>query len=738
MKLHLCDALVALAAFGIFGGTAAPGGDVTIKIAAKQVIAEREQSLIGANIEDLNFQLYGGLYSQLLHGECFEEHVDPTELLSLTGSQRFAVWVVPDENGQPVLRCFNGRNTRLYETEGPVDWRSSEDRGKELMTGMDLPFRGGVILPKELPGDLGRQLVALATGDAQVSRHWRKVQAGSAVGALTLVRQGVFSGKQAQQIKFISGNGELGINNAGLFREGIPLVAGQPYEAVLRIKSDTSQHAFVSLRNASGKILAEKPLDLRASPTEYQRVTSDLVPSDSDSRGCFALTLRKPGTIAVDYAFLQAGQWGRYHGLPVRREMAEAIVSMGVKTMRYNGSMVNKCPDGATYYKWKKMIGPRDQRPPYHGFFNPYASHGFSVFDFMDFCQSAGIQPVIGLRTDETEQDMADLIDYCVGGPETVWGKRRIAEGHPTPYFLKAIEIGNEERPNAEYLARVKALAAAIWSKNRQLDVVVSVNVRAIGEGKARGKVGQADEALETFRELARWVRSQGQETRLVLDSHYQSTLDHADTLLKSAVGLTVHDAISRELPGFSLRLWPMEENGSKCNWERGLAHAHNLNTMNRMPACLERAGTANTFQAWNLNVVWDQGRIHFTPAQVFFQPSYYVDRMFADEWLPLVLGAECESTTVDVLAKKSRDGKVLTLYLANLAPLPQTTTIQLDGFLPARAEVVRIHSSELSERNAPEEPKRIAPTRVDWTFDPVNPRIDLPAYSFSMIRLSQ
>src|SRR5262249_8721034 len=158
-------------------------------------------------------------------------------------------------------------------------------------------------------------------------------------------------------------------------------------------------------------------------------LTFNLMPGQSAEHGRFAVTLKQPGTIIVDYAFLQAGDWGRFHGLPVRSEMADAIVAMGVKTMRYNGSMVNKNPDGGKVYRWKKMILPRDERMPYEGFFNPYASHGFSIFEFMDYCETAGIWPMFGLRTDETEQDMADLVEYCLGGAETQWGKQRIANG---------------------------------------------------------------------------------------------------------------------------------------------------------------------------------------------------------------------------------------------------------------------------------------------------------------------
>ena len=705
-------------------------GDTEVKVNVNNIVVEHEKSLIGANIEDINFQLYGGLYSQLIHGECFEEHVDPSELLGLNGRDRLAVWVIMDEQNRPILTYNagtsliynNGRSvTGLYGSDGLSFGRRAIDvRNPKLGS---LKFTGGVLLPEELPEELRKQLMTLATGDAQVSRHWRPVQIGTATGSFKLVRQGVLTGNQAQQIRYISGKGEFGIDNAGLFRAGIKLEGGKSYEGLLRIKSDKKQKVYISLRSETGKLLAEKSINLVAKPGEYQRLTFSLTPGESDTKGRFAVTLRQPGIITVDYAFLQAGEWGRYKSLPVRKELAEALLSVGVKTIRYNGSMNDRCPEPA--YRWKEMIGPRDERHPYQGFFNPYASHGFTVFDMMDFGEAAGILPMFGLNPQETEQDMADFIDYCLGGPETTWGKRRISDGHPKPYFLKAIQIGNEQY-DAAYFDRFKSLAGVIWKKNPDIDVVLSCNIDIV-----------TDHKIPYIKELVRWCRTIGQEKRLVLDSHYSATLDYADKDLDIGIGLNANRQLAEEFPGFSLRLWPMEENGNSHDWARGLAHAHNLNTMNRMSPALERAGTANTFQAWDMFRVWNQGRIHFTPSQIIFQSPYYVDRMFADEWLPLVVQAECASKTLDVLAKKSRDGKTLTLYLVNIADTRTVASIDLIGFKHQNVKVTSLQA-DLKAINTPDNPTNLVPQNIPWDWVKNNHQIELQAYSFTVVRLSK
>ena len=180
-----------------------------------------------------------------------------------------------------------------------------------------------------------------------------------------------------------------------------------------------------------------------------------------------------------------------------------------------------------------------------------------------------------------------------------------------------------------------------------------------------------------------------------------------------------------------------MEENGQTHDWERGLGHAYNLNRLNRMPPAFERVGSANTFQAWNMYLVWNQGRIHFTPSQVIFQPPYYVDRMFANEWLPLVVQAECVSKTLDVLAKKSRDGQTLTLYLVNLADAPVTAWFSLINFAPGHAKTTRIQAG-LTAANTPDQPASVVPQVVPWTWNEIRPQMVLPAYSFTTLRLSR
>ena len=124
-------------------------------------------------------------------------------------------------------------------------------------------------------------------------------------------------------------------------------------------------------------------------------------------------------------------------------------------------------------YRWKKMIGPRDRRPPYAGFWYRHSTNGWGIIDFMDFCEAAGFEYVPAFDVNESPQDLADFIEYAKGPADSTWGQKRVADGHPKPYRLSYIELGNEERVDDKYAAKFEALAKAIWAKDRNVILVV-------------------------------------------------------------------------------------------------------------------------------------------------------------------------------------------------------------------------------------------------------------------------
>ncbi|MCL5743989.1 MAG: hypothetical protein M1541_08690, partial [Acidobacteria bacterium] len=544
----------------------------------------------------------------------------------------------------------------------------------------------------------------------QVSREWRGFQTGGARAEYRFERNAPYLGRQSQRITFAGGTGEAGIDNAGLNRLGINLVAGKPYEGTVRIQAGRDTEMFVALLDSAGRKLAEKALHVAAG-REYRKLDFTLTPSSGDTAGRFAIGLKRPGSIVVGYAFLEAGAWGRFQGLPVRKDLAEALLAMGVKVVRYDGSMVNKCPDGQLY-KWKEMIGPRDQRKPYHGFFDPYASHGFAVFEFLDFCEKAGLLGIPGLRIDETPEAMAEFVEYAKGPANSTWGRKRAADGHPAPYKLTHVEIGNEERLDEHYCERFETLGRALWAKDPSLVLVISYNITN-GEDLEPGADGSLSPRLQLALRLVRFA--QQQKGTIWWDSHYSQP----DRI--TAIG-RMHNSIARLVPGEILANRPLEENGQTHDLGRALLHARNQNAFARLGDFIVALGVANTFQAYGQELTWSQGRIFFTPSKVFPQPPYLVDQLVTETWAPRMVASTVADpgNRLDVVGRLSEDGRRLVIYAVNDGAEATDAAIHVDGFTPRSGKVaVAEISGDPKAENTPEEPAKIAPRRSAAKYAP-------------------
>ena len=117
-------------------------------------------------------------------------------------------------------------------------------------------------------------------------------------------------------------------------------VAGKPYEGYVWVRAEKPATLFASLESRDGsRSYAEATLAVAAG--DWQRVDFTLTPNAGDKAGRFVLALKQPGSIVLGHAFLQPGEWGRFKGLPVRRDVAEGLIDQGITVLRYGGSMVN-------------------------------------------------------------------------------------------------------------------------------------------------------------------------------------------------------------------------------------------------------------------------------------------------------------------------------------------------------------------------------------------------------------
>jgi hypothetical protein len=796
-------ALLALPAAFVQPQEPAPARKAMVEVHANKATRTVSRLLTGVCIEDVNHEIYGGIYSQMVFGESFQEpatmperikgfrvlggtwRVRPGELhfsgelgdkiiSDLPSFQDGEVGVeifVPDRkltNAGLIVRvgdaeigadCFDGYEIALNAERQSVllgrhqqNFHSIQNAPCDVQAGQWVPLvakldgstieifvNGKSVLRHDdghaalRSGTVGlrqwqrearyRNLWAKTGGETRklpfeaipheplkISGMWRPVRTGEAKGTYALETDRPFVGRQSQRLAFVEGKGRVGVENQGLNRSGMHFVGGKPYEGVVWARADAPADLFVALENQDGsQQLAEERLSIKAG--EWQRLGFTLVPNMTTSTGRLAITLREPASVVLGYVFLQPEDWGRFKGLPVRRDVAEGMIDQGIRVLRYGGSMINHAE-----YRWKKMIGPRDQRASHRGTWYPHSSNGWGIVDFMDFCEAAEFEYIPAFNVDETPRDMADFIRYAKGPADAEWGKRRAANGHPKPYQLRYVELGNEERVDEEYYKKFKPLAEAIWAENPEIIIVVgdfSYGQAIRDPFNFRGNPSGIT-TLATHQRILQLAKQHARE--VWFDVHVNTDGPRFDSTLPGAFSFI--DALEKIARGAKFKVVIFELNAGNHRMRRALANALTIQAVER-DGRIPIVTSANGLQPDGQNDnAWNQGLLFLNPSQVWLQSPGYVTQMFSRNYLPKSVPCHVSGADdrLDVNAKRSEDGRTLIVQAVNPSDQAVPAEIHLVGFVPGKkaAQVTEL-SGPLTAKNTAARPRAVVPQDRQW-----------------------
>ena len=799
---------------------------VAIRVDARDAGKPVSPYLTGACIEDVNHEIYGGLYSQMIFGESFQEPARTAPVkgfFATDGEWRAAAEelsggagagpklvkegesFVAGEAGVQIYfdgpaagnaglivrlsraaagadrfdgyeiaidvarkRVVIGRHQQdfrlLKEVEcdvAPGRWialatKFTRDHIEVLVDGKSL---ADVDDPRPLPaGTVGlrqwqrparyRQLWTARDGRrtdvafepapdeaVAVSGMWRAIDP-RAGGTLTAAveKELPFVGAQSQRVT-LAGDGDAGIENQGLNRWGMSYKTGKPYEGYLWLRAGKPVAVYASLESRDGeRRYAETKIDV-GGDDQWRRFEFAMTPDTTDPAGRFAIRLKSPGSVVVGHAFLQPGDWGRYKNLPVRRDVVEGLKEQGVTVLRYGGSAAN-----APQYRWKKMIGPRDRRPPYVGNWYPYTSNGWGIIDFLDVCEAAGFLGIPDFNIDETAQDMTDFIEYVNGASDTEWGKRRAADGHPQPYRLTHIELGNEERVDDAYYQKFERLAPAIWAKDPNVILVVGdfQYERPITDPMHVEGAASKVTSLAAHRRILELAKKNNRE--VWFDVHMWTSGLMPSTSARAFTSYV--DAIDRLADGAKHHVAIFEFNANSHDVRRALANADAIGLVTR-DARVPVALSANCLQPDGQNDNgWNQGLLFLNPAKTWLQPTGYVTQMVAKAYQPRVIEAHVDNAgdRFKVTATRSDDGKHVVLQVVNLDANAAPAKIAIDNFTPTRptADVEEL-AGDLDATNTTANPTNVTPKHQTWTHGLAGGAgaYTFPPHSFTVIQLN-
>ena len=294
----------------------------------------------------------------------------------------------------------------------------------------------------------------------------------------------------------------FGIQNDGF--DGFCLQAGAKYDfkAFLRNVEAVAKQVRVALVEPQGwgkspKLLADATFNVDGK--QWKEHTAVLTPSEASKNALLHILVLNVGSVDIDAVSLMPADTYNGHGL--RKDLAQALADLKPKFMRFpGGCVVHGGGDGFwNTYRWKTTLGPRHERRPLKNTWGYHQSMGLGYYEYFQFCEDVGMQPVPilpcgvscqgtnggwGMRgqaqdvvpmseMDEWVQDALDLIDWANGDPATnKWAKMRAEAGHPAPFGLKYLGLGNEEKISPEFEERFRYIYNKVMEAHPEIVIV--------------------------------------------------------------------------------------------------------------------------------------------------------------------------------------------------------------------------------------------------------------------------
>ena len=468
---------------------------------------------------------------------------------------------------------------------------------------------------------------------------WRVIRPGHSLGLAQALQQDPIhpnnpnymrlKTERVREFKDYDGWKGFGLENHGF--DGISVKADACYDFSFfaRNVDGKDKQVRVSLvePGKKGKVLADTVLTVNGQTwTPY---TATLRANGDCRNAALRVLVLTLGVMDVDQLSLMPQDTYKGHGL--RRDLAEALAALNPKFLRFpGGCVVHGGGDGFwNTYRWKTTVGPKEQRRQLKNTWGYHQSMGLGYYEYFQMCEDMNMQPVPILpcgvscqganggwemwptqaqdvvpmqEMDEWVQDALDLIEWANGDENTKWGKVRAAAGHPKPFGLKYLGIGNEEKISPEFVERFKYMYAKITEKHPEIVIV--------GTAGPGSHPGNPD--YEAGWKLARELDMP------ILDEHYYEKHDYFETSRQ-------YDSYPRE---GKTKVYLGEYASKDKKMRDALAEALYLLHVERNGDIVCMTSYAPLFARKNATN-WNPDLIYFDNERPFLTCSYYVQQMF-------------------------------------------------------------------------------------------------------------
>ncbi|HEY7116748.1 MAG TPA: alpha-L-arabinofuranosidase C-terminal domain-containing protein, partial [Tepidisphaeraceae bacterium] len=535
----------------------------------------------------------------------------------------------------------------------------------------------------------------------------------------------------------------LDVENEGFRGIGVAQGATFTFSCFARRPDANAPALKIQILSPDGHILATA--DLAGFTNTWKKHSVEITATGGDSQARLRLLATGLGTLDLDMISLFPKDTFNNRPNGLRADLAQLLKDMHPAFMRFPGGCIIEGRTLDLRYRWKDTIGPLEARKLIINRWNNefkhrptpdyYQSYGLGFFEFFQLCEDIGAKPLPVLNCgmacqfntgelcplDKLEpyvQDALDLVEFANGGPDTTWGAKRAAMGHPAPFNLDLLGVGNEQW-GPQYIERYKVFAAAIKAKYP--------NVKLISGAGPSPQGKDFEFAWRSLRELGADV----------VDEHYYNKPDW--------FGANVHryDKYPRNGPKvfageFAAQSVAVVSPNNRNDLNCALAEAALMTGLERNADVVVMASYAPLFahvDAWQ----WTPNLIWFDNLRSYGTPSYYVQKLFATNRGDRILPADFDDKADNLFASAARTdkGDVL-LKVVNRRPTAARLSIHVEGAgqLTGDGECQVLASGDLKAENSLDEPTKISP--ISSPLSGLAPQFerDFPPYSLTVLRI--
>lgn len=548
-----------------------------------------------------------------------------------------------------------------------------------------------------------------------------------------------------------------GLQNEGYF--GIGIEKGEDYRFSVWAKA-VSGDATVEVSLVDESTMDEHQefatAKLKVSGNEWKKYELVLKPAKTVQKANLRLLLKGKNSVALEHVSLFPKHTFKDRDNGMRRDLAQALYDLHPGVFRFPGGCIVEGSSLEQRYQWKNSIGPVENRPlngnrwlstfNYRLFPDYYQSYGLGFYEYFLLSEDIGAEPLpvlnVGMAcqyqnwnnpkahvpVDSLQpyiQDCLDLIEFANGDVNTTWGKKRAEMGHPAPFNLKFLAVGNEQWDNL-YYERLRPFVKAIKAKYP--------NIKLIGTSGPDSEGEMFDKGWKAMKEL----KADLVDEHFYRDEHW--FLSH---------GLR-YEGYDRKGPKVFAGEYACHGKGKKWNhFETSLYEAAFMTDLERNADVVDMATYAPLFahvDGWQ----WRPDMIWYDNTRMFKTVSYYVQQMYAcnkgTNVLPLtmngkaVAGQEGQDGLFASAVVDKQKGEVI-VKVANTSDKTQEVTLNLNGLKGSRsASLTTLQCDNMDAENTLDNPNKIRPVETTATCESKkNATVlsdKLPAKSFRMYKI--